>query len=34
MLEQRAGETTNVIEGRAEPAALPAPDTQSYCLKK
>ncbi len=29
MLEQRAGESAKLIEGIAEPAALPAPKTQS-----
>jgi hypothetical protein len=29
MLEQRAGQSAKLIEGRAEPAALPAPEAQS-----
>ena len=29
MLEQRAGESAKLIEGIAEPAALPAPGAQS-----
>ena len=29
MLEQRAGEAAKIIEGTAEPAALPAPEAQS-----
>jgi hypothetical protein len=34
MLEQRAGEAAKIIEGTAETAALPAPETQSLDLKE
>jgi hypothetical protein len=34
MLEQRAAEAAKIIEGTAETAALPAPETQSLDLKE